>query len=188
MTPRASRRTVCILAAACLLTLAGAASPDAAPPAWPHLAERPNPMRAPGPRTGPTAPLGMPPHGGFHGVLAQSSHTAAQPLFLGLLSLYRQAFSSINGDQSDVAPVHTLYGVQAILAHGAVLGAVLTTGRLINEPGVLVTAPTLVENGRVFHYDPLDYNTYWFWPWLLPEAPLGPPGTPPDARPPIQTR
>lgn len=132
-------------------------------PGYPHLAGRPNPMRAPVARSAPRLPLGTATATGYGRVLAESVEGAQRPLFLGLLAFYRTVISPVNGDQSDVAPVHSLYAVQAIKAHGVVLGMVLTAERLIHEPDELAMAPPFREAGRTFYYDPLRYNTYWLW-------------------------
>ena len=66
-----------------------------------------------------------------------------------------------------------LYAVQAVQAHGVLLGSVLTTARLIDEPSVVGRAPRFTEGGRTFFYDPLEWNTYWLPDWLRPDAPCG---------------
>lgn len=171
-----SRRSVwprapLLAAAVCLgiaLGLALAAGPARAQPAEdaPHLQGRPNPMRAPGPLSAPGTPLGVRTATDYHTVLAEPIGGPGQPLFLGLLNFYRTVISPVNGDQSDLAPVHSLYGVQAIKRHGALLGTVLTTERLIHEPSEIPHAPAFTEHGRTFHYDPLEANTYWLPAWL----------------------
>ena len=154
------------LALALCLAATGSGVAEAADKPYPHLAGKPNLMRGPGPGAGVRLPLGLRTASAFHTVLSGPPEGAAQPLFLGLLGFYRQVISPLNGDQSDLAPVHSLYGVQAIRRHGVLLGSVLTTGRLIHEPDTLRLAPVFRERGRVFHYDPLEHNTYWLWNWL----------------------
>jgi len=156
-----------LLFAVLACALISAPHPAAATPMpYPHLMGRPNPMRAPGPRSGPVLPLGPRWESAYHTLLQGPSGGATEPLFLGLLEFYRTVISPVNGDQSDVAPVHSLYGVQAIRRHGVLLGSVLTTGRLIHEGDELRFAPVFREQGRVFHFDPMENNTYWLWEWL----------------------
>ncbi|MEE8434753.1 MAG: membrane protein insertion efficiency factor YidD [bacterium] len=130
---------------------------------FPPQLGQPNPMRAPGLTSGRRIPLGSRPRSGFHSVLSRRTEGGQRPLVLGLLAFYRVVVSPVNGSNSDLAPVHSLYAVQAIAAYGALLGLVLITERLIHEPGEIPFAPPFTENGRVFHYDPLIWNVFW-WP------------------------
>jgi len=133
---------------------------------FPPAAEHANFLHAPGLRSGPRLPLGQAPHTGYGVYLAQPVRSAPQPLFLGLLGFYRTVVSPVNGSNSDLAPVPSLYAVQAIKAHGVLLGSVLTTERLLHEPSVIPHAPPFLEGGREFFYDPLPWNTYWLPAWL----------------------
>ncbi len=166
------RAALGLLAAAWLLGLPGgprgslaAERSDPFPPA----AEHANTMRAPGPRSGPRLPLGLPLHTGYGAFLARPVRSTPQPLFLGLLEFYRTVVSPVNGSNSDLAPVPSLYAVQAIKAHGVLLGSLLTTERLLHEPSVIPHAPSFLEGGREFFYDPLPWNTYWLPAWLRGE-------------------
>lgn len=139
------------------------------PHPFPPAMERHDAMRGPGLRSGPRVPLGSAPRTGYGAYLRQPVESTAQPLFLGVLEFYRTVVSPVNGSNSDLAPVPSLYAVQAIKAHGVLLGTVLTTARLIGEPSVIPLAPPFVEDGRTFHYDPLAWNTYWLPAWLRGE-------------------
>ena len=134
---------------------------------FPPAVERANPMQAPGLLGGPRLPL-LPakPRTGYEAFLQQPVEGAQRPLFLGLLALYRTVISPLNGSNSDLAPVHSLYAVQAIKEHGVLLGSVLTTERLFHEPDEIPYAPSFLEEGRVFHYDPLAWNVYWLPDWM----------------------
>ena len=123
-------------------------------------------LRAPGLRSGPRAPLVPAPRTGYGAVLERPVESTAQPLALGWLAFYRRVVSPVNGSNSDLAPVPSLYSVQAIKRYGVLLGMVLTAERLIHEPSVIPTAPRFVEDGRVFFYDPLDWNVHWLPDWL----------------------
>ena len=123
-------------------------------------------MRAPSVRSGPRPPLQLPPHPGWGGVLRSPVKGGQRPLALGLLAAYRLGVSPFNGHNSDVAPVHSLYAVQAVKRHGALLGLLLTAERLLHEPDELRRTPRITEGGRVFHLDPLTANTYWLPDWL----------------------
>ncbi len=173
-------RIPALLVGIALLSLpAGFLSPSAqgAPPRthpFPPAVDRPNPMKAPGLLSGPKVPLApvpLPPvgsgvidtqpHTGYESFLRRPVEGGERPLFLGLLAFYRTVISPLNGSNSDLAPVHSLYAVQAIKEYGVLLGSVLTTERLFHEPDESPFAPPFREDGRVFHYDPLWWNVYW---------------------------
>lgn len=164
-----------VLGAAVLAAALLAANPAA--PAWaqgrghpfPPAVERHDAMRGPGLRSGPRLPLGRQPHTGYGAFLRAPVRSTPQPLFLGLLGFYRTVVSPVNGSNSDLAPVPSLYAVQAIKTYGVLLGTVLTTGRLIDESSVVRHAPRFREDGREFFYDPLPWNVYWLPAWLRGE-------------------
>lgn len=139
---------------------------QARPHPFPPAIGKPNPMRAPGLLSGPRLPLGARPRSGYHAFLARPVEGGQRPLFLGLLAFYRTVISPVNGNNSDLAPVHSLYAVQAIKEHGMLLGTLLTTERLIHEPNEIPLAPAFTEDGRVFHHDPLIWNVYWLPDWM----------------------
>lgn len=147
-----------------LLGAPGGAS--AGPQPFPPDVGKANPMRAPGLLSGPVRPLGTGAHTGYHAFLTLPVHSTTQPLFLGLLEFYRVVVSPVNGSDANLAPVPSLYAVQAIKTHGVLLGSVLTTARLIDEPSVIPHAPSFTEDGREFFYDPMAWNVYWLPAWL----------------------
>jgi putative component of membrane protein insertase Oxa1/YidC/SpoIIIJ protein YidD len=138
---------------------------------FPPAVEHSDAMRAPGRLSGPALPLGRALHTGYHAFLARPVRSTPQPLFLGLLEFYRTVVSPVNGSDADLAPVPSLYAVQAIKGYGVLLGSVLTTERLIHEPSAIPGAPRFREDGREFFYDPLPWNTYWLPAWLRDPAP-----------------
>ena len=150
-----------LLAACAVLLSADAvlANPGTHPQPW--LQGQPNPMRAPTALSSPRPLLPATPSA-FHRVLATPVQGGERPLSLGLMAFYRRVFSPVNGSNSDLGPVHSLYAVQAIHEYGAWLGLVLTVERLLHEPDELRRAPTFVEGGRTFHYDPLEANVFWW--------------------------
>ena len=161
-------RPVCtgfMLLAGLILT-AGPAGAQRNPAPYPHIIAAANPMGAPRPFQAPLVPLGADTATGFREILREPVASATEPLFLGLLKFWRGVISPVNGDQSDLAPVHSLYAVQAIQRHGVLLGCLLTTERLIHEPDEIPLAPLLREGSREFSWDPLAHNTYWLWEWL----------------------
>ncbi|MCH8074906.1 MAG: membrane protein insertion efficiency factor YidD [SAR324 cluster bacterium] len=159
---RISMPVAVLISVACWAFLSPSASAQMRRHPFPPHQGLANPMRAPGLTSGPRIPLGSRPRTGFHAVLSQPTEGGQRPLLLGLLAFYRVVVSPVNGSNSDLAPVHSLYAVQAVAAYGSLLGLVLITERLIHEPGEIPFAPAFTENGRVFHYDPLLWNVFWW--------------------------
>ena len=158
-------RQAAIALTACLMLWGSAAAPLWAQPRphpFPPAAGLSNLMKAPGLLSGPRQPLGSAPRTAYHRVLSRPVTSGPQPLFLSLLAFYRTVVSPLNGSNSDLAPVHSLYAVQAITEYGVLLGTVLTTERLLHEAGEIPFAPRFKENGRVFHHDPLVWNVFWW--------------------------
>lgn len=127
-------------------------------------------MRSPGLRSGARIPLGHPrgrPATGYHAILERPVEGGQRPLFLGLLAFWRGVISPVNGSSSDLAPVHSLYAVQAITEYGVLLGMVLTTERLLHEGNEIPLAPAFIDaDGRTYHHDPLVWNVFWLPDWI----------------------
>ena len=113
-------------------------------------------------------------------LLAPHSHGAApsgasapggnSPLLKGLLRFYRAVISPVDGDRCDMAPTCSLYAGQALRAHGAFMGIILTADRLLHEADEQRFVTPLKVRGRVrneTHYpDPLADNVYWLPQWM----------------------
>ncbi len=138
---------------------------QASPPKVPHLLGKPNPMRSPTAFSQAfRAPLQVSLRTRF--LKAQRKNAHPNPLALPLwifFQLHRVGFSALNADQSDVAPVHSLYALEATQRHGFFWGSLLTTSRLLHEVDLELQIPKLQEKGRVYRYDPLKANTYWLF-------------------------
>jgi putative component of membrane protein insertase Oxa1/YidC/SpoIIIJ protein YidD len=168
---RLPRAAAALLALALLAALAPQrAAAQVRPHPFPPEAGRANPMRAPGLLSGPRLPLGSHPHTGYLAFVRRPVESAPQPLLLAPLAFYRRVVSPVNGSNSDLAPVPSLYAVQAVHEYGALLGGVLTAERLLHEPSAIPGAPRFREDGREFFYDPLAWNTYWLPVWLRAPA------------------
>ncbi|MFH1090002.1 MAG: membrane protein insertion efficiency factor YidD [Pseudomonadota bacterium] len=53
------------------------------------------------------------------------------------------------------------YAVQAIEKHGALLGFFIYVDRFLREVTTAGRPPLVRHEGRLLHYDPLEYNDYW---------------------------
>lgn len=123
-------------------------------------------MRGPTAFSAPRVPLGLSARSDYAHILRRPADGVAVAAFLGGLRFWRNGLSPLDGARSDLAPVNSLYSVQAFNEHGVVLGFVLTADRLLHEPSLAGQAPWFEEEGRRFYLDPLRNNTWWLPGWL----------------------
>ena len=71
------------------------------------------------------------------------------------LQAYRATVSRVDGDRCPSQPTCSSFALQAVTQHGAVLGAVLTAGRLLGEADEAGFAPRIWIDGRWKVYAPL---------------------------------
>ena len=125
-----------------LWTLCGVCAPAAAPanamraPRLPASAERPAPS---------ATERGLP-------VL----------VFDAYLRFFQQVISPVDGARSTMYPTGSAYARQVIKKHGALLGVVLTTERLMHEGNEDQVAPRIRKYGIWRVYDPVEANDWWW--------------------------
>lgn len=69
---------------------------------------------------------------------------------------YRATVSRVDGDRCPSYPTCSAYALEAVGRHGALLGAVLTAGRLLGEADEAAFAPRIFVDGRWRIYAPVD--------------------------------
>ena len=79
-----------------------------------------------------------------------------------LLRFYQQVISPVDGARSNMYPTGSAYARQAIQKHGALLGLVLTSERLLHEGNERMVSPRIRKYGIWRIYDPLEANTWWW--------------------------
>jgi hypothetical protein len=130
---------------------------------WPATAD---PMRAPtavSPAGSPTVP----------------TQTADFPgiVFDAYLRFFQRVISPVDGARSNMYPTGSDYARQAIKKHGALLGIVLTTERLMHEGNEGQRAPRIRKYGLWRIYDPVDANDWWWhnpdWIYQPRQEPTG---------------
>ena len=116
-------------------------------------AEMTNPMRAP--------KVSLRPH---------ALHTASQPsaslpamVFDQMLRFYQRVISPTDGPRSNMYPTGSAYARQVFKKHGALLGIVLTTERLLHEGNEGKVAPRIQKYGVWRVYDPVEANDWWWY-------------------------
>jgi hypothetical protein len=73
----------------------------------------------------------------------------------GALGFYRSFLSPTLGARCPSYPSCSTYALEAVRRHGPLLGAALTSGRLLSEADEAAFAPRILVNGKLYVYDPV---------------------------------
>jgi hypothetical protein len=102
-------------------------------------------------------------------VLRQQQQTSAPatPAYPGVvfdvyLKFFQRVISPVDGARSNMYPTGSAYAREAVKKHGALLGLVLTTERLMHEGNEGVSAPRIRKYGLWRIYDPVEANDWWW--------------------------
>lgn len=115
------------------------------------------------------------------GVVTAPEPTVSGPgvVFDAYLRFFQRVISPVDGARSNMYPTGSDYARQAIRKHGAVVGLVLTTDRLMHEGNEGQRAPRIRKYGLWRMYDPVDGNDWW---WHNPDWVYRPQAVPTRAR------
>jgi putative component of membrane protein insertase Oxa1/YidC/SpoIIIJ protein YidD len=124
-------------------------------------AEQGNPMRAP------TTPQ----HTELPAASAAES-TLPALVFDTYLRFFQQVISPVDGARSNMYPTGSAYARQAIKKHGALVGIVLTTERLMHEGNEDQVSPRIRKYGLWRVYDAVEANDWWWYDphWIYQPA------------------
>jgi hypothetical protein len=78
------------------------------------------------------------------------------------LRFFQRVISPVDGARSNMYPTGSDYARRAIKKHGALLGIVLTTERLMHEGNEGQRAPRIRKYGLWRIYDPVEANDWWW--------------------------
>jgi len=94
-------------------------------------------------------------------------------VFDHLLRFYQQVISQVDGARSNMYPTGSAYARQVIKKHGALLGIMLTTERLMHEGNEALVSPRMQKYGLWRIYDPVDANDWWWYgpAWVYTPSP-----------------
>jgi hypothetical protein len=93
------------------------------------------------------------------------------------LHFFQRVISPVDGARSNMYPTGSDYARRVFRKHGALLGIMLTTERLMHEGNEIIVAPRIKKYGIWRVYDPVEANDWW---WLKPDWVYVP--RPPDAQ------
>jgi uncharacterized protein len=84
-------------------------------------------------------------------------------VFDASLSFFQRVISPVDGARSNMYPTGSAYARQAIRKHGALIGLVLTTERLMHEGNEDQVSPRIRKYGLWRVYDPVEANDWWWY-------------------------
>jgi hypothetical protein len=113
-----------------------------------------NPMRAPASTLRQAQQPALPTPQSYPGVV-----------FDTYLQFFQRVISPVDGARSNMYPTGSSYARDAIKKHGALLGLVLTTERLMHEGNESISAPRIRKYDLWRIYDPVEANDWW---WQAP--------------------
>jgi uncharacterized protein len=123
-----------------------------------------NPMRAPTTPSRTEPPAVSVPEG-----------TLPALVFDAYLRFFQQVISPVDGARSNMYPTGSAYARQAIKKHGALVGTLLTTERLMHEGNEDQVSPRIRKYGLWRVHDPVEANDWW---WYGPDWVYGPAAEP----------
>lgn len=94
----------------------------------------------------------------------RSVATASFPavVFDAYLRFFQRVISPVDGARSNMYPTGSDYSRRAFKKHGALLGLVLTTERLMHEGNEGLIAPRIRKYDLWRIYDPVEANDWWW--------------------------
>jgi hypothetical protein len=82
------------------------------------------------------------------------------------LRFFQRVISPVDGARSNMYPTGSDYSRRVFRQHGALLGIILTTERLMHEGNEVIVAPRIKKHGIWRVYDPVAANDWW---WQEPD-------------------
>jgi putative membrane protein insertion efficiency factor len=87
----------------------------------------------------------------------------AQKGVQGLIKLFQNYISPVDGDRCPSYPTCSQYALESIRKHGAIVGMVMGFGRLIHESDEIQRAPKIWLHGSYRYFDPVANNDFWWY-------------------------
>lgn len=60
-------------------------------------------------------------------------------------------------------PSCSAYSIESIRKHGAIMGFVMTSDRLLHESNEMDHAPLIQKDGLLKYFDPVESNDFWWY-------------------------
>lgn len=93
----------------------------------------------------------------------QSTPSLPATVFDQMLRFYQRVISPTDGPRSNMYPTGSAYARQVFRKHGALLGIILTTERLLHEGNEWKVSPRIRKYGIWRIHDPVEANDWWWY-------------------------
>jgi uncharacterized protein len=84
-------------------------------------------------------------------------------ILIQAIRFYQHYISPVIGDRCQMYPSCSSYAIQAFKKHGCLIGAVMTSDRLIHEANETDYVPLIEKEGELGYYDPVSANDFWWY-------------------------
>jgi uncharacterized protein len=91
-----------------------------------------------------------------------ASLSAGQRAVQGAIRFFQGYISPVDGDRCPCYPTCSQYGLEAVRKHGALMGLVMTSDRLIHESDEIRQVPLVKIYGSYRYFDPVENNDFWW--------------------------
>jgi uncharacterized protein len=88
--------------------------------------------------------------------------SAGQRAAGGLIGIFKEYISPVDGDRCPMYPTCSQYSLEAVRKHGVLVGLVMTFDRLIHESDEIRRAPQVKVYDSNRYYDPVENNDFWW--------------------------
>jgi Putative membrane protein insertion efficiency factor len=107
-------------------------------------------------------PWGKKGSAGVPGQVAAQPPSAGQKAAGGLIGIFREYISPVDGDRCPMYPTCSQYSLEAIRKHGVAIGFVMTFDRLMHESDEIRRTPQVKIYDSYRYYDPVENNDFWW--------------------------
>lgn len=75
---------------------------------------------------------------------------------------FQTVISPVDGTRCTMTPTCSHFSIQAIEAHGPIVGFMMTADRIVHEREEQQYVPIVRHGTRLRYYDPVENNDFWF--------------------------
>jgi putative membrane protein insertion efficiency factor len=100
---------------------------------------------------------------GENATVKETDTTFVGYFLIQAVKFYQNFISPITEARCPMYPSCSVYSIEAIEKHGAIMGFVMTADRLLHEINETDHAPMIKKGGRWKYYDPVSNNDFWWY-------------------------
>ena len=95
---------------------------------------------------------------------------------IGSVRFFQRFISPVDGTRCTMTPTCSHFSIQAIEAHGPIIGFMMTADRIVHEQEEQQYVPIVRRGTDLRYYDPVENNDFWFAAGSKNQQPLLQPG------------